>query len=82
MRFAFKNTLSAMMFEHKFAETIGSLVEAFVARSRALTSVAWWPTPTARASTSGRSHCRPEATIADGNRCRPPSGAGCRCTLG
>jgi ribosome-associated toxin RatA of RatAB toxin-antitoxin module len=35
MRFAFKNALSAIMFEHKFAETVGSLVEAFVARSRA-----------------------------------------------
>jgi ribosome-associated toxin RatA of RatAB toxin-antitoxin module len=34
MSFAFKNVLSAMMFEHKFAETIGSLVEAFVTRSR------------------------------------------------
>ncbi|HEX3843084.1 MAG TPA: type II toxin-antitoxin system RatA family toxin [Steroidobacteraceae bacterium] len=34
MRFAFKNTLSAMMFEGQFAETIGSLVEAFVTRSR------------------------------------------------
>jgi len=34
MRFAFKNALSAIMFEHKFAETVGSLVEAFVARSR------------------------------------------------
>ncbi len=34
MRFAFKSTLSAVMFEHKFAETVGSLVEAFVARSR------------------------------------------------
>jgi ribosome-associated toxin RatA of RatAB toxin-antitoxin module len=34
MRFAFKNSLSAMMFESKFAETIGSLVEAFVTRSR------------------------------------------------
>ena len=35
MRFAFKNALSAVMFEHKFATTIGSLVEAFVTRSRA-----------------------------------------------
>jgi ribosome-associated toxin RatA of RatAB toxin-antitoxin module len=34
MRFAFKNTLSAIMFEAKFAETVGSLLEAFVARSR------------------------------------------------
>ena len=34
MRFAFKGALSAMMFESKFAETIGSLVEAFVVRSR------------------------------------------------
>jgi ribosome-associated toxin RatA of RatAB toxin-antitoxin module len=35
MRFAFKSTLSAVLFEHKFAETVGSLVEAFVIRSRA-----------------------------------------------
>ena len=34
MRFAFKNRLSAMMFEQQFAETIGSLVEAFVARAQ------------------------------------------------
>lgn len=34
MRFAFKSSLSAIMFEHKFAETVGSLVEAFVSRSR------------------------------------------------
>jgi len=35
MRFAFKSTLSAVMFDHMFAETVGSLVEAFVIRSRA-----------------------------------------------
>jgi len=35
MRFAFRNALSAVMFESKFAETVGSLVDAFVARSRA-----------------------------------------------
>jgi ribosome-associated toxin RatA of RatAB toxin-antitoxin module len=35
MRFAFKSTLSAMLFEQKFADTAGSLVEAFVVRSRA-----------------------------------------------
>lgn len=40
MRFAFKSTLSAMMFEGKFAETVGSLVEAFVARSRAASAPA------------------------------------------
>ena len=34
MRFAFKSALSAVMFESKFAETVGSLVDAFVARSR------------------------------------------------
>jgi len=38
MRFAFKNTLSAMLFEQKFADTASSLVEAFVVRSR-VTSV-------------------------------------------
>jgi len=36
LRFQFKHTLSAMLLEHKFAETIGSLVDAFVARSRAM----------------------------------------------
>jgi ribosome-associated toxin RatA of RatAB toxin-antitoxin module len=35
MTFAFKNALSGLMFEHKFAETVGSLLEAFVTRSRA-----------------------------------------------
>jgi ribosome-associated toxin RatA of RatAB toxin-antitoxin module len=35
MRFAFNNRLTALMFESKFAETIGSLVDAFVARARA-----------------------------------------------
>jgi ribosome-associated toxin RatA of RatAB toxin-antitoxin module len=34
MRFAFKSALSGMMFDHMFAETVGSLVEAFVTRSR------------------------------------------------
>jgi ribosome-associated toxin RatA of RatAB toxin-antitoxin module len=34
IRFAFKSALSAVLFEHKFAETVGSLVEAFVTRSR------------------------------------------------
>ncbi len=34
MRFAFKSALQGMLFEQKFAETVGSLVEAFVARSR------------------------------------------------
>lgn len=38
MRFAFKNTLSAILFEQKFADTASSLVEAFVVRSR-VTSV-------------------------------------------
>ena len=35
MRFAFKSAFSAVLFEHKFAETVGSLVDAFVSRSRA-----------------------------------------------
>lgn len=34
MRFAFRNPLSALLFEQKFAETMVSLVDAFVARSR------------------------------------------------
>jgi ribosome-associated toxin RatA of RatAB toxin-antitoxin module len=34
MRFAFKSALSGMLFEHQFAETVGSLVDAFVSRSR------------------------------------------------
>jgi ribosome-associated toxin RatA of RatAB toxin-antitoxin module len=34
MRFAFKSALQGMLFEQKFAETVGSLVEAFVVRSR------------------------------------------------
>ncbi len=38
LRFQFKHSLSAMLFEHKFADTIGSLVDAFVARSRAMQS--------------------------------------------
>ncbi len=34
MRFAFKNPLSAMLFEQKFAQTMASLVDAFVVRAR------------------------------------------------
>jgi ribosome-associated toxin RatA of RatAB toxin-antitoxin module len=34
MTFAFKNVLSAVLFEQKFAETATSLVDAFVARAR------------------------------------------------
>jgi ribosome-associated toxin RatA of RatAB toxin-antitoxin module len=34
MRFAFRNPVSALVFEPKFAATIGSLVDAFVARAR------------------------------------------------
>jgi ribosome-associated toxin RatA of RatAB toxin-antitoxin module len=34
MRFAFRNPFSALIFEPKFAATIGSLVDAFVARAR------------------------------------------------
>jgi ribosome-associated toxin RatA of RatAB toxin-antitoxin module len=36
MRFAFGNALTAMLFEPKFAHTVASLVDAFVARARAL----------------------------------------------
>ncbi len=35
MRFAFKNALSALLFEQKFGETMASLVDAFVTRARA-----------------------------------------------
>ena len=34
MRFAFKHALTALVFERKFADTVGSLVDAFVARAR------------------------------------------------
>src|SRR5579863_6679571 len=34
MRFAFKSALTGMLFEPVFAQTIGSLVDAFVARAR------------------------------------------------
>jgi ribosome-associated toxin RatA of RatAB toxin-antitoxin module len=34
MRFAFKSALTGLLFESKFAQTIGSLVDAFVARAR------------------------------------------------
>lgn len=34
MRFAFKNALTAALFERPFAATVGSLVDAFVARAR------------------------------------------------
>jgi ribosome-associated toxin RatA of RatAB toxin-antitoxin module len=34
MRFAFRNPLTALVFEPKFAATIGSLLDAFVARAR------------------------------------------------
>ncbi len=36
LRFEFANPLSAMMLESKFAETAASLVDAFVARAKAL----------------------------------------------
>jgi len=36
MKFAFRNPLTAVLFERSFAATIGSLVEAFVARARQL----------------------------------------------
>jgi ribosome-associated toxin RatA of RatAB toxin-antitoxin module len=35
MRFAFKNKLSGALFEGKFADTVTSLVDAFVVRARA-----------------------------------------------
>jgi ribosome-associated toxin RatA of RatAB toxin-antitoxin module len=38
MKFAFKNRLTAVLFEQKFAETAASLMDAFVARARALPS--------------------------------------------
>ena len=34
MRFAFRHSLTGLLFEAKFAETVGSLVDAFVARAR------------------------------------------------
>jgi len=34
MRFAFRNALTGLLFEPKFAATVGSLVDAFVARAR------------------------------------------------
>ena len=37
MRFAFRNALTGLLFEQKFAETVGSLVDAFVARARGAT---------------------------------------------
>lgn len=36
MRFAFSHRVTALLFEAKFAATIGSLVDAFVARARSL----------------------------------------------
>jgi ribosome-associated toxin RatA of RatAB toxin-antitoxin module len=36
MKFAFKNPLTAMLFEQKFAESVSTLMDAFVARARAL----------------------------------------------
>jgi ribosome-associated toxin RatA of RatAB toxin-antitoxin module len=36
LRFAFRNPLTAMLFESQFAATVGGLVDAFVARARAL----------------------------------------------
>ena len=36
MRFAFKNPVTAMLFEQKFAQTAASLVDAFVARARSI----------------------------------------------
>jgi ribosome-associated toxin RatA of RatAB toxin-antitoxin module len=35
MRFAFRNALTGLLFEPSFAATVGSLVDAFVARARA-----------------------------------------------
>ncbi len=36
MRFAFRNSLTGLLLEPKFAATVGSLVDAFVARARSL----------------------------------------------
>ena len=36
MKFAFRNPLTAILFEQKFAETASSLMDAFVKRARAL----------------------------------------------
>ena len=36
MKFAFKNALTAVLFEQKFAETASALMDAFVAKARAL----------------------------------------------
>ena len=36
MRFAFTNRLAGVLFESLFAQTVASLVDAFVARARAL----------------------------------------------
>jgi len=36
MRFAFRNALTGLMFEPVFAQTVGSLVDAFVARARGI----------------------------------------------
>lgn len=36
MKFAFKNPLTAVLFEQKFAETAASLMDAFVARARSI----------------------------------------------
>jgi ribosome-associated toxin RatA of RatAB toxin-antitoxin module len=61
MKFAFKNPLTAMLFEQKFAETAASLMDAFVARARALpprpkvaASGVLWRMPPASGSTYGR----------------------------
>jgi ribosome-associated toxin RatA of RatAB toxin-antitoxin module len=34
VRFAFRNPLTAMLFAPRFAQTVGTLVDAFVARAR------------------------------------------------
>jgi ribosome-associated toxin RatA of RatAB toxin-antitoxin module len=36
MKFAFKNPLTAMLFEQKFAETAAALLDAFVSRARSI----------------------------------------------
>jgi ribosome-associated toxin RatA of RatAB toxin-antitoxin module len=36
MRFAFRNAVAGLLFESKFAATVGSLVDAFVAQARRL----------------------------------------------
>ena len=72
MKFAFKNPLTAVLFEQKFAETMASLIDAFVSRARTVPaedalarSDAWWPMRLVNGSTCGPWMLPAEATIAD-----------------